>query len=124
MPKNKPMDYKTFMNSNEWRVQSHRVRKRDNDTCQLCGCKDKQMHAHHLKYLDDFTKVDDKDIITLCIECHRNLHNAKIELKNSLAEVYDHRKIERVISLLKYQSKKPAKKENKVVEFLKNLVKW
>lgn len=121
MIKKKRLTYYDFMQSNDWKVQSFRIKKRDGFTCRLCGATKMPVEAHHLRYLEDFTQVPDKDIITLCIECHRNLHIAKVELKNSLAQEYDYRNIQKVISLLKLQSKQPVKEENKVVTFFKNL---
>ena len=58
-----------------WRNE---VLKRDNFTCQICGekPKDTSLHAHHIKmfafYEDERFNVDNG--ITLCEECHKQIH--------------------------------------------------
>ena len=58
----------------EWRRQ---VYKRDNYTCQRCGCnKSGSLNAHHIKewaiYID--LRYDVSNGITLCKKCHIKLH--------------------------------------------------
>ena len=49
---------------------------RDNFTCQICGCNDKQLHVHHIYYDDDKKPWEYKDsaLITLCKDCHEYEH--------------------------------------------------
>ena len=52
------------------------VLKRDNYTCQKCGCDDKQLHCHHITGVE-INPVESADIdncITLCIDCHKEVH--------------------------------------------------
>ena len=52
------------------------VLKRDNYTCQKCGCDDKQLHCHHITGIE-LNPVESADIdncITLCIDCHHEVH--------------------------------------------------
>lgn len=54
-------------------------RKRDLQTCQICGSKN-HVEGHHI--IDfSFGGAPDKDnIITLCHDCHRGVHNGLTDL--------------------------------------------
>jgi hypothetical protein len=59
----------------EWYEISKRIKARDNNTCQMCGCNDKPLNVHHLCYGEDGSIfVDDNCLITLCEQCHQTLH--------------------------------------------------
>jgi hypothetical protein len=62
----------------EWYEISKRIKARDNNTCQMCGCKDKPLNVHHLYYGEDGSIfVDDNSLITICEDCHKHLHMDK-----------------------------------------------
>jgi 5-methylcytosine-specific restriction endonuclease McrA len=46
---------------------------RDNWRCQLCGCL-KNLDVHHLRRRGALGDDAETNLITLCRECHRNLH--------------------------------------------------
>lgn len=56
-----------------WRTA---VYKRDNFTCQHCGCGKVYLNAHHIKCWNDFPalRYDVTNGITLCESCHTMLH--------------------------------------------------
>lgn len=54
---------------------------RDNYTCQHCGTKNTRLEVHHIKYRSQGGSDDLDNLITLCEDCHHNLHKGKIELK-------------------------------------------
>ena len=54
---------------------------RDNYTCQICGAKNTRLEVHHIKYRSQGGSDDLENLITLCEDCHHNLHKGKIELK-------------------------------------------
>ena len=67
--------------SNRWKQWRQQVFERDNHTCQNCGIKGGTLHPHHIKpksrFLDLIFDVDNG--ITLCYECHMNVHrNMKV----------------------------------------------
>ena len=54
---------------------------RDNYTCQICGVKNTRLEVHHIKYRSQGGSDDLDNLITLCEDCHHNLHKGKVELK-------------------------------------------
>lgn len=57
----------------EWRIS---VFSRDGFTCQLCGQVGGKLNAHHIKPYKKYPKLRYalKNGMTLCEECHRNIH--------------------------------------------------
>lgn len=51
---------------------------RDNATCQQCGAKDVELHAHHIKSYKDHPdlRFDLSNGLTLCFRCHWDVHSA------------------------------------------------
>ena len=54
---------------------------RDKATCQHCGARNVELHAHHVKPYRDFPELrfDVANGLTLCFRCHWNLHAAQNE---------------------------------------------
>lgn len=52
---------------------------RDMETCQHCGAKEVELHAHHIKSYKDFPELRfvPENGITLCFRCHWDVHSAK-----------------------------------------------
>ena len=66
---------------NEWRMA---VYERDKFVCQMCGEKGKRLNCHHIKPFVSYPKLrfDVDNGVTLCEDCHMNLHGLKkVELK-------------------------------------------
>lgn len=65
-------DYNEERNSVEWQRKVDEIRRRDNYTCQICGAQDKQVQVHHTWYNPNLHYWDypNKQLITLCKECH------------------------------------------------------
>ncbi len=63
----------------EWYDLSKRIKARDHNTCQMCGCNDKPVSVHHMHYGEDGSifDVDDSSLITLCDDCHREQKDYK-----------------------------------------------
>jgi 5-methylcytosine-specific restriction endonuclease McrA len=52
---------------------------RDNWRCQVCGSKDNlQVHHQHLRSQQG--SDEDSNLITLCAECHAQLHGSRSEI--------------------------------------------
>lgn len=59
------------------------VRCRDNYSCQCCKNKrrDRKLEVHHIIYKSNGGSDDEKNLITLCQSCHKDIHDNKIVLK-------------------------------------------
>lgn len=60
-------------NTAEWQKKKNRILERDNYTCQICGNTTGVMQVHHITYKHCNGKAYnalDKELITLCKECH------------------------------------------------------
>ena len=53
---------------------------RDNYTCQYCGKKNIRLEVHHIIYHSNSGTNDENNLITLCEDCHKGIHNGKIVL--------------------------------------------
>jgi len=72
-----------FYSRSEWKELSKKILKRDNYQCQLCGAEHEQgneLVIHHWLPVSSFPELLDKEwnLITLCENCHRKIHKAKI----------------------------------------------
>ena len=67
----KRLEYKTYLQSPEWRVVRKKQLRNQRD-CQACGSKE-HLNIHHMTYHRlGFEKL--KNLKTLCKTCHRQLH--------------------------------------------------
>lgn len=68
-------------NSQEYKYWRKSVFQRDEYTCQSCGAKNTKLNAHHIKRFakDIANRFNVENGITLCVDCHKQLH--KIEGK-------------------------------------------
>lgn len=69
--------------TNAWRDA---IFKRDNYTCQECGKKGGKLSAHHKAPYSLFPKLryDPDNGITVCHDCHKEIHAASVELFGGL----------------------------------------
>ena len=69
-------DDKDERKTKEYRNWRNSVLKRDSFTCQKCQCKEKDLHAHHLKEFAKYKELrfEVDNGITLCVDCHRSVH--------------------------------------------------
>ena len=67
-----------FRSSSEWKKKRKEIMKRDNFECKLCGKKE-GLQCHHVHSLDVNweMRLDNNNIITVCKDCHSNIHNNK-----------------------------------------------
>ena len=64
------------------------VRYRDNYACQYCGKKNVKLHVHHIQFRSDGGSNRPDNLITLCEQCHKDLHNGKIQLNIKKLKLY------------------------------------
>lgn len=57
---------------------------RDNYTCQCCGKKNCRLEVHHIKFRSNGGTDDEENLITLCTDCHKGVHDGTIELNKKL----------------------------------------
>ncbi len=78
------MIYDVWMGRRDWRWLWEDVRleilKRDKFSCQVCGFQDgkyaEKLEVHHIKPVSQGGKcLDEKNLITLCHECHKKTFN-------------------------------------------------
>ena len=70
--------YKDQLKDKRWKKLANKIRKRDNYTCQKCGSH-KHLQVHHKKYIKGRLawEYDESNLVTLCSECHKEIHNIK-----------------------------------------------
>ena len=66
------VNYYDYMKSDEWKAKRLECLKRDNFQCQKCGTA-KNLVIHHWTY-DRLGNEDLGDIVTLCKDCHKKIH--------------------------------------------------
>ena len=76
--------YYEYMHSEEWRQKRLKILKRDGFRCQMCGTA-KNLRVHHINYEHLDTDAELDDLITLCDECHRKIHEQDIKKKAPLS---------------------------------------
>jgi len=71
--------YEQQLNDTRWKLKANNIRKRDNHECQVCGAKKKQLDVHHIRYVSgrEAWDYDDGDLVTLCHECHEEIHDCQ-----------------------------------------------
>lgn len=60
-------------NDPRWQKKRLEIMSRDNFTCVACGSKDKTLHVHHEIYKGELWECPDKELQTLCVDCHELL---------------------------------------------------
>lgn len=73
------VDYYEYMNSPEWKAKREERLKHDKYQCQLCHTA-KNLVVHHVSY-ERLGHEDLSDLITLCRDCHKSVHEKDLEKK-------------------------------------------
>ena len=74
------MTYSEKLKSPKWQKKRLEVLQRDNFSCVLCGDNKTELHINHKKYNGEPWNSDNKDLETLCKDCHLLHHTAKEEI--------------------------------------------
>ena len=72
------MPYEEYLRTPEWQATRKRILKRDRYQCQGCNAYGRILHVHHYTY-ERLGCEDDADLITLCLDCHEELHRKLID---------------------------------------------
>jgi 5-methylcytosine-specific restriction endonuclease McrA len=61
------------LDSESYRELHRQVLERDSWRCQFCGSM-QNLHVHHLKFRSQSGDDVERNLITLCAECHEQMH--------------------------------------------------
>ena len=81
------MTYAEKLKDPRWQRRRLEVLSAANFTCQDCGSKDKTLHVHHKRYEKgkDPWEAKDRDLVSLCEECHSYRHTLEQEIKAGMS---------------------------------------
>ena len=70
------MDKAKFRSSQKWKKKRAEILLRDHNQCKICGGKS-HLQCHHIYSLDNSPelKLENTNLITLCDNCHHDVHN-------------------------------------------------
>lgn len=71
--------YKKYLGSNEWKNIRNKRLERDGFKCVCCGAA-ANLEVHHTTY-DRIGNENIEDLITLCKDCHKAIHNSRDKIK-------------------------------------------
>jgi 5-methylcytosine-specific restriction endonuclease McrA len=61
------------LDSDSYRILHRQVLERDGWRCQVCGSM-QNLQVHHLKFRSHSGGDEEQNLITLCAECHEQMH--------------------------------------------------
>lgn len=73
---------KNYYSTNEWRKTRMRALVRDDFKCVTCGDESLELHVHHILPISKGGDDTLDNLSTLCLKCHREVHNHKIVTKS------------------------------------------
>ena len=79
-------EYERYLQSDIWNNKRLKRLQIDEYTCQMCGTKGTRMNplqVHHLDYHRKFNEDVEKDLVTLCRDCHQGVHRMMDRVTNS-----------------------------------------
>lgn len=71
------MDYKEYLQSDDWKAIAQERMKIDGYRCCMCGCRGtmtNRLEIHHLTYRNLYHERPYEDLLTLCHVCHKSVH--------------------------------------------------
>lgn len=76
----KKKDYSDVLKSPKWQKKRLEIMSRDKFTCKKCGDTETELHIHHKEYINgnDPWDYDNKLLITLCKDCHKQIEDLKM----------------------------------------------
>lgn len=79
-------DYEEYLRSPQWHEKAQRRLQIDGYRCVMCDCEGtpwSPLNIHHLTYHNLGHEDVDRDLVTLCIPCHRRVHRMMNRITNS-----------------------------------------
>jgi len=66
--------FRFFDYPQDWNQIRREVYRKDNWACKRCGAKNTKLYAHHLIPLIEGGSNELKNLVSLCEECHKDMH--------------------------------------------------
>lgn len=80
------MNYSEKLKDPRWQKKRLEIMQRDEFTCQWCGCTEKTLNVHHIRYKSEEPWDEESvNLITICEDCHTEEHNRRND-ENSFIE--------------------------------------
>lgn len=85
------MNYKEKLKDPRWIRRRREIMERDNHRCMICGEDSLLLNVHHLRYRKGAEpwEYDDCELVTLCEDCHKMVHDNKLELEVRRSKISD-----------------------------------
>jgi hypothetical protein len=85
------MTYIEKLKSPKWQKKRLEILNRDKFTCQNCCDKDSQLQIHHLYYEknSDPWEQENKSLLTLCEDCHKQFTETNNKFKKVIGKITD-----------------------------------
>lgn len=71
--------YLQLLKDERWIEKRKYIYQRDNYKCKICDLGNRILQVHHKIYISKLNpwEVPDKHLITVCVNCHSNIHKTK-----------------------------------------------
>lgn len=71
--------YGMLLTTSEWKRRRAQILARDEHRCQTCKKNTVQLEVHHKRYIQGRLPWDypDDELVTMCMNCHMDLHNSR-----------------------------------------------
>lgn len=83
------MERKTYsekLKDPRWQKKRLEILNRDEFTCCFCFNKESTLNVHHIKYNNEPWETDERYLISLCSNCHKNIEDIKADIKHIFDE--------------------------------------
>ena len=83
-------NYSDKLKNPQWQKKRLEILNRDEFTCQYCNSTDKELQVHHKMYKANCNpwEYDDKLLITLCLDCHKEAEEVRKAISAGLVESF------------------------------------
>ena len=87
------VQYRKYLQSEDWQRIRENILCRDEFKCRLCGA-NTNLHVHHIRGIHRFHESEyPEDLVTLCERCHTMIH-VYWQVVDSIKEYYDNKRHE------------------------------
>jgi NAD-dependent SIR2 family protein deacetylase len=92
--------YKKYLKSDKWKKIKETILDRDCHKCVICGVglSNRNVNIHHLNYENIYDEKRE-DLISLCNDCHEDIHKSKMTFNSYLKKIKEIKKKEKKIPM-------------------------